>query len=89
MLGTSEDLERLYKKTPFDTIVLTTANMSNETIERIRSFAKEHNVKLTMFLAQEYPADHEFFLLLQEKAINPLMDAPAEADDADDPGLGL
>jgi len=89
VLGTSDDLEALYRKEPFDTLVLTTANISDEIMERIRSFAKEHNVRLTMFLAQEYPADHDFFLLLQEKAINPLTEDPAEPDDADDPGLGL
>ena len=89
VLGTSDDLDHLYHKKPFDTIVLTTTNIPDEVVDRIRSFAKEHNVRLTMFLAQEYPADHEFFLLLQDKAINPLIDPPAEHDGADDPGLGL
>lgn len=89
VLGTSEDLNRLYEKMPFDTIVLTTANISEDVIERIRSFAKEHNIRLTMFLAQEYPADKALFDLLQDKAINPLMDAPVEPGNADDPGLGL
>ena len=89
VLGTSWDLDAIYGKTPFDSIVLTTSNISSEAVDRIRWFAKERNVRLTMFLAQEYPADLELFQLLQDKAINPLMDPPAETDDADDPGLGL
>ena len=88
VLGTSDDLEKLYKKTPFDTIVLTTVNISNEFIDRIRTFAREHNVRLTMFLSQEYPADLEFFQLLQSKAINPIVEEE-EADEQDDPGLGI
>ena len=87
VLGTSKDLEKLYKKKPFDTIVLTTVNISGEFIDRIRSFAHEHNVRLTMFLSQEYPADLEFFKMLQEKAINPAEEKVP--DDQDDPGLGL
>ena len=87
VLGTSDDLEKLYKKTPFDTIVLTTVNISNEFIDRIRAFAREHNVRLTMFLSQEYPADLEFFHLLQSKAINPIVEE--EPDEQDDPGLGI
>ena len=88
VLGTSDDLEKLYKKTPFDTIVLTTVNISNEFIDRIRAFAREHNVRLTMFLSQEYPADLDFFQLLQSKAINPIVEEE-EADEQDDPGLGI
>ena len=72
VLGTSMDLEKLYKKTPFDTMVLTTVNISDEIIERIRSFARKHNVRLTMFLAQEYPADLNLFRELQAKAIRAL-----------------
>ncbi len=87
VLGTSKDLEKLYKKKPFDTIVLTTVNISGEFIDRIRTFAREHNVRLTMFLSQEYPADLEFFKMLQENAINPVEEKVP--DDQDDPGLGL
>ena len=89
VLGTSADLERLYRKKPFDTIVLTTANISGKAMENIRSFAGQYNVKVTMFLAQEYPADQDFFNMLQDKAINPLVDPPSSQDEADDPGLGL
>lgn len=64
VLGTSKDLEKLYEKKPFDTIVLTTANISGEIIDRLRIFANAHDVRLTMFLAQEYPADLEFFKML-------------------------
>ena len=87
VLGTSKDLEKLYKKKPFDTIVLTTVNISGEFIDRIRKFAQAHNVRLTMFLSQEYPADLEFFKMLQEKAVNPVEEKVP--DDQDDPGLGL
>ena len=90
VLGTSEDLEKLYEKKPFDTIVLTTVNISGEIIDRLRTFANAHDVRLTMFLAQEYPADLEFFHMLQGKAINPLEEErPDEQDDDNDPGLGL
>ncbi len=89
VLGTSADLDRLYRKKPFDTIVLTTANISGEAMESIRSFAGKHNVKVTMFLAQEYPADQDFFNMLQSKALNPLVGAPVDQDEADEPGLGL
>ena len=81
------DLEDLYKKTPFDTIVLTTVNISDETIDLIRDFARVHNVRVTMFLSQEYPADKDFFNMLQSKAINPIK--KEEPEDQDDPGLGL
>ena len=87
VLGTSDDLEKLYKKKPFDTIVLTTVNISGKFIDRIRKFAQAHNVRLTMFLSQEYPADLEFLKMLQEKAINPVEEKVP--DDQDDPGLGL
>ena len=88
VLGTSMDLEDLYKKTPFDTIVLTTVNISDESIDRIRAFSRAHDdVRVTMFLSQEYPADLDFFNLLQSKAINPI--EKDEPEDQDDPGLGL
>ncbi len=89
VLGTSWDLDAIYGKTPFDSIVLTTSNIASEVVDRIRWFAKERNVRLTMFVAQEYPADKELFNLLQSKAINPLMDPPSGQDEADNPGLGL
>ncbi|MBP5586399.1 MAG: hypothetical protein J6Y92_08620 [Lentisphaeria bacterium] len=88
VLGTSHDLETLYKKKPFDTIVLTTVNISDEVIEMMRTFARSHNVRVTMFLSQEYPADQDFFNMLQSRAINPIEKEGAEAED-DDPGLGL
>ena len=88
VLGTSRDLEDLYKKKPFDTIVLTTANISNEIIDRIRKFAASHGIRLTMFLAQEYPADLDLFKMLQDKAINPIEEEPGDQEDSD-PGLGL
>ena len=87
VLGTSDDLETLYKKKPFDTIVLTTVNITGETIEKVRTFSRAHNVRVTMFLSQEYLADQEFFNLLQSKAINPIK--KDEPEDQDDPGLGL
>ena len=90
VLGTSRDLEKLYKKKPFDTIVLTTVNISGRQIDRIRAFAREHsNVRITMFLSQEYPADLDFFRILRDKAINPFEDYETEKQDDDDPGLGI
>ena len=87
VLGASNDLESLYKKKPFDTIVLTTSNITDETIDKIRAFARKHNIRVTMFISQEYPADLDLFLLLQSKAINPIgKEAP---DEQDDPGLGI
>ena len=87
VLGTSEDLELLYEKTPFDTIVLTTVNVTGEIAGRIRSFAEKHGIRLTMFLAQEYPADPELFRTLQSKAVNPgtLEEGP---DERKEPGPG-
>ena len=87
VLGTTRDLETLYKKKPFDTIVLTTVNISDETIDLIRNFVRAHNVRVTMFLSQEYPADQDFFNMLQSKAINPIK--KEEPADQEDPGLGL
>jgi len=72
VLGTSMDLEKIYKKNRFDTIVLTTANVSGEIMDRLRTFANKHNIRLTMFLAQEYPADMKLFSELQNKAIRAL-----------------
>ena len=86
VLGTSHDLENIYEKTPFETLVMTTANMTPEVSALVDEFARKHNVKLTMFVAQEYPADREFFQTLQSKAIYPLEgEPPAE----EEPGLGL
>ena len=86
VLGTSHDLEAIFAKTPFDTIVLTTTNMTSEAIEVVRMFAKGHDVKLTMFVAQEYPADKEFFQTLKAKAIYPIEE---EQPGEEEPGLGL
>jgi FlaA1/EpsC-like NDP-sugar epimerase len=71
VLGTSRDLEDIYAKNAFDTIVLTSINVSPDTMIRLEDFAEKHNVRLTMFVAQEYPADLEFFRMLQEKSIHP------------------
>jgi len=86
VLGTSHELEALYEQTPFDTIVLTTTNMTSDVIERVRAFAKAHDIKLTMFVAQEYPANLEFFQTLQANAINPFAE---DKPDEEEPGLGL
>ncbi len=72
VIGTSMDLEKIYRKQPFDTIVLTTCNISGEIMDRLRAFAAKNNIRLTMFLSQEYPADMELFNELQEKAIHML-----------------
>ena len=58
-------------------MVLTTANISDEIMERLRSFAAKHNVRLTMFLAQEYPADMKLFTEMQAKAIRALNEEKA------------
>ena len=87
VLGTGDDLESLYKKKPFDTIVLTTVNITNESIDKVRAFARSHNVRVTMFLSQEYPADLDFFKMLQSKAIKPIVEE--DPDEQDDPGLGI
>ena len=71
VLGTSRDLEDIYAKNAFDTIVLTSLNVPPDTMIRLEDFAEKHNVRLTMFVAQEYPANLEFFKTLQEKAIHP------------------
>lgn len=84
VLGSSEDLDDIYDKTPFDAIVLTTANVSPETMSRIEEFAKKRDVRLNMFLAQEYPADKDFFHLLQSKAVHPAVES--EAADRKEPG---
>ena len=86
VLGTSMDLEKLYKKQQFDTIVLTTANVSGEIMDRIRTFAGKHDIKLTMFLAQEYPADMELFKELQSKAIRALNEDKAVEQEEPEPG---
>ena len=86
VLGTSHDLEAIFAKTPFETLVLTTGNMTNEAIERVSTFAKAHDVKLTMFVAQEYTADLEFFQTLKAKAIYPIEEEEAHEEE---PGLGL
>ena len=69
VVGTSMDLEKIYQRQAFDSIVLTTTNASDEAMERIHSFAAKHGIRLTMFLAQEYPADRNLFQELQGKAI--------------------
>lgn len=86
VLGTSHDLEAIYAKTPFETLVLTTMNISEEAINEVRMFAKTHDVKLTMFVAQEYAASIEFFQTLKANAIYPLED---EQPGEEEPGLGL
>ena len=88
VLGTSHDLEAIYRKKPFETLVLTSLNMTDEAIGIVSSFAKAHDVKLTMFVAQEYPADREFFQTLQAKAIYPL-EAERPDEEEQEPGLGL
>ena len=86
VVETSMDLEKLYKKKPFDTIVLTTANVSGEIMNRIRTFADKHNIRLTMFLAQEYPADAKLFQELQDKAILALNEEKIVGPDEPEPG---
>ena len=72
VIGTSMDLDKIYRKQPFDTIVLTTYNISGEIMDRLRAFAAKNNIRLTMFLSQEYPADMDLFNELQKKAIHML-----------------
>ena len=81
VLGSSRDLEDIFAKNAFDTIVLSTANISTDTMIRLEDFAEKHDIRMTMFLAQEYPADKEFFQMLQSKAIHPV----GIKEDADDP----
>ncbi|MBR4254650.1 MAG: hypothetical protein IKQ16_06130 [Lentisphaeria bacterium] len=88
VLGTSGDLDALYKDKPFDSIVLTTVNIADRHVENIRAFAREHNIRVTMFLAQEYPADLDFFKVLQEKAISPFVENEPDKQDKGAPGRG-
>lgn len=88
VLGTSKDLETIYKKQPFDTIVLTTVNVSAEIMDSIRKFAEKHDILLTMFLAQEYPADMDLFKTLQEKAIRALNEEKIVRQEEEEPEPG-
>lgn len=53
VLGTTEALDELYRKEPFDMLVITTT-LSDEALGRVREFAESHSIKLGVF----YPETH-------------------------------
>ena len=53
VLGTTEALDDLYRKEPFDMLVITTT-LSDEALARVRDFAESHSIKLGVF----YPETH-------------------------------
>ena len=53
VLGGTADLEDLYRKDPFDMLVVTTL-ISDESLARVREFVETHRVKLGVFRAETH-----------------------------------
>jgi FlaA1/EpsC-like NDP-sugar epimerase len=49
VLGTLEYLERVYRKTPFDAVVVTCRELSEEKFRYLLEFQKKHNVRIVRF----------------------------------------
>ena len=46
VLGTLNDLEKIYKKTPFDSIIIAYSNPQEDKVQLLRDFCEKHNVEL-------------------------------------------
>ncbi len=46
VLGTLDDLEKIYKKTPFDSIIIAYSNPQEDKVQLLRDFCEKHNVEL-------------------------------------------
>ena len=59
VLGNTRQIEEVYEHTPFEALVITT-ELSEESLERVRSFAVAHNIRLGVFAAETHlcPPDH-------------------------------
>ena len=53
VLGNTKQIEEVYERTPFESLVVTTG-LSGESLERVRAFAAAHNVKLGVFVAETH-----------------------------------
>lgn len=53
VLGGVQDLEEIYRKTPFDKVIITTDLASREKVDLIYSFCQEHKIEITKFCLAE------------------------------------
>ncbi|MCQ2378356.1 MAG: hypothetical protein MJ016_03975 [Victivallaceae bacterium] len=53
VVGASADLENIYRKDPFDTIVIASRNITPERLRTVEDFARAHQLKRVRFSVQE------------------------------------
>ena len=70
VLGNTDALEDLYSKDPFDMMVITTA-ISEESLEKVRTFAERHDIQLGVFRAETHHCTPETLAEEVEKLVPP------------------
>lgn len=58
VLGGIEDIKQIFEKKPFDKLVVTTNSIRARELKAMVKFAKEKNIRLTMFRADESPLEN-------------------------------
>ncbi len=49
VLGKAKHLDQIYERTPFDCLIVTSHNITPESLEKVRAFCREHQVELRRF----------------------------------------
>ncbi len=57
VIGKAADLDRIYKKTPFDLIIVASRNIPEEKLEAVNEFARRHQLKVLHFSISEEVTD--------------------------------
>lgn len=57
VLGSIDQLDAVYQKTPFDKLVVTTTSLRGKESKLLMDFSKANNVRVTMFRADETPLE--------------------------------
>ena len=57
VLGSIDQLDAVYQKTPFDKLVVTTTSLRGKELKLMMDFSKANDVRITMFRADETPLE--------------------------------
>ena len=77
VLGNTDSLEELYRKEPFEMMVITTA-ISEVSLAKVRAFAEAHDIRLGVFRAETYHCTPETLAEEVEKISPPPADESEE-----------
>ena len=79
VMGGVQDLEEIYRKTPFDKVIIATDLASREKVDRLSAFCREHKIEITKFCLAESSDPSMFCPIAEHRDFVPGQIVPSTA----------